>query len=302
MKRPLNRVDTVVCLPQNKKHRAQQPTGKLESKSAFSHNILLKHPNLQECNHPVTFKIDEPKLMKQIEPTAKSILSNPTSRIIPPRTKMALCQLKTVPSSLRPVPQMLQENIQRQKTCRTSSSPNAVETSKVAKASMSPAELVRQLLAKNSNLSCEDSKHDSFFTKPTEEELVAYTQDVVCAVRRRDMAMLRTFLASGRRLHCSNRYGESLLHMACRRGYNDVAKFLLEDAGVPARIKDDFGRTPMHDACWAPQPNYDLIEILFGKDPGLALVADVRGHTPFDYVRKDHWSGWNEFLRGFLSC
>ncbi len=29
----------------------------------------------------------------------------------------------------------------------------------------------------------------------------------------------------------------------------------------------------------------------------LLLAEDMRGHTPFDYARKEHWDAWVNFLK-----
>mmetsp|Transcript_10996 Transcript_10996/g.20962 ORF Transcript_10996/g.20962 Transcript_10996/m.20962 type:complete len:265 (-) Transcript_10996:26-820(-) len=135
------------------------------------------------------------------------------------------------------------------------------------------------------------------FTKPTQEELLAYNTEVVQAVRSRDMEKLKQVRSKGQSLQCCNRFGESLIHMACRRGYGDVVSFLVEEANVSIHIQDDFGRTPMHDACWASVPNFEVMDILIRKEAGLLLVSDIRGHTPFDYARREHWGKWVSFLK-----
>mmetsp|Transcript_14112 Transcript_14112/g.22044 ORF Transcript_14112/g.22044 Transcript_14112/m.22044 type:complete len:243 (+) Transcript_14112:104-832(+) len=141
---------------------------------------------------------------------------------------------------------------------------------------------------------------EGFFFEPTVEETKSYRQDVIDAVRSQDIETLRKFLTEGRPLKCSNRFGESLLHMACRRGFLDVVKFFIEEANVPVRVKDDYGRTPLHDACWTTVPNFELMELLVKECPDLLFLADVRGYTPLTYARRDHWAQWNEFLQANL--
>jgi hypothetical protein len=84
--------------------------------------------------------------------------------------------------------------------------------------------------------------------------------------------------------------------MACRRGYTDVVRFLIKEADVTLRVKDDFGRTPLHDTLWSPTPNFDLMALIMEHDPDLLLIEDIRGHPPFAYARKSHWKEWNDFL------
>jgi Ankyrin repeats (3 copies) len=136
-----------------------------------------------------------------------------------------------------------------------------------------------------------------FFSDFTDAEMDAYDQDVLTAIRSRNIDQLRTFHESGRPLKCSNQFGESLLHLACRRGFVDVARFLILEAGVPVQVKDDYGRTPLHDACWTCDPNFELVELILSQSSDLLFLSDRRGHCPLSYTRKEHWSAWTEFLK-----
>lgn len=142
----------------------------------------------------------------------------------------------------------------------------------------------------------ESSRLKDFFLEVTDEHIAAYDQVVVKAVKDRNIAALREMHQNGRTLQCSNRFGESLIHMACRRGLTDIVRFFVKEAEVSLRVKDDFGRTPLHDACWSSTPNFPLLELLIEHDPDLLLVNDVRGHSPFSYARRNHWNEWTQFL------
>jgi len=61
-------------------------------------------------------------------------------------------------------------------------------------------------------------------------------------------------------------------------------------------VRDDFGRTPLHDACWTSLPRFELVRYILQKEPGLLHVKDVRGHVPLNYVRKEHWDVWCDFF------
>jgi hypothetical protein len=137
---------------------------------------------------------------------------------------------------------------------------------------------------------------EGFFSDFTEEEMSTYNHDVLSAIRSQDIDKLREFHQSGRPLKCSNAFGESLLHMACRRGFVDVATFLIKEAGVTVRVRDDFGRTPMHDACWTVEPNFELLELVMTACPDLLFMSDRRGNTPLEYARRQHWGAYNNFL------
>ena len=135
------------------------------------------------------------------------------------------------------------------------------------------------------------------FLKPTPEAVDAYDLSVVHAVRAGDVAVLRTMLHQGVSFDASNRFGESIIHMACRRGDARVVRFLIDEAHVQLEVRDDFGRTPLHDALWTPKPNFDVFDALLRVAPShLLLAEDIRGHTPFHYARKEHLDAWVKFL------
>lgn len=102
---------------------------------------------------------------------------------------------------------------------------------------------------------------------------------------------------------CSNRFGESLMHLACRRGRTEMVRFLVEElpgvSGSPSQmlaIKDDCHKTPLHDACWTPSPNFELVDLILDHAPEQVLMQDIRGNTPFDYARKEDYGLWLRFL------
>ena len=140
------------------------------------------------------------------------------------------------------------------------------------------------------------SEMKDFFLQFTEEHIAAYDQEVVSAIRSHNIPLLRELHRNGKSLQCANRYGESLVHMACRRGHTEVVRFLIKEANVTLRVKDDYGRTPLHDACWNAEPNFELMDLLMEHEADLLLVEDSRGHFPFSYARRNHWKPWSEFL------
>ena len=123
---------------------------------------------------------------------------------------------------------------------------------------------------------------------------------------------------------CCNKFGESLMHLACRRGRTDMVQFLIEElnattnndtttnednnngtslaATTRARarqvlsIRDDYNKTPFHDACWTTTPNFELIDLLLKYVPEQLLMKDVRNKTPFDYVQQRDYAAWLRFI------
>lgn len=170
-------------------------------------------------------------------------------------------------------------------------------TSTRVKNDVSPVFLLRALLKEQSTQSPNKTCLGSFFSKPDEKDITSYDLGLVNAIRAKDIDTLRALHKEGKSMNACNRFGESLLHMCCRRGDVELVKFLVEEIGVRTNIKDDYGRTPMHDACWTSTPNFEIMEILIKySHTDLLLAADVRGHTPFDYARKEHWGAWVQFF------
>lgn len=135
-----------------------------------------------------------------------------------------------------------------------------------------------------------------YFLVATEEQMASYTTEILFAVQDQDIEALRNLQEMGHSFQCCNRFGESVIHMVCRRGLTRVVEFLLNETNVSIRIKDDYGRTPLHDAFWNKNMNTDIVEMLLKREPELLFITDKRGFTPFSYARMEHWRGWRQFL------
>eukprot|EP00980_Cylindrotheca_fusiformis_P016773 scaffold5048_cov121-Cylindrotheca_fusiformis.AAC.24 len=162
---------------------------------------------------------------------------------------------------------------------------------KKATKQQSPAFRVKSFVRPDQSVSIE-------FRKPTEKDISSYDLDVVKLIRAKDIDGLREMvLQGGRSMNACNQFGESLVHMVCRRGDAETLRFMINEARVSLSIKDDFGRNPFHDACWTPSPNFEIMSILLEHaDTSLLLCEDVRGNTPFDYARREHYGKWIEYL------
>ena len=138
---------------------------------------------------------------------------------------------------------------------------------------------------------------DNFFFSPTDASIAGYETNLIAAVRANDIATMRNdYLRQNKTLDCCNRFGESILHTACRRGATDMVRFLVEEAGVNVRVRDDYGRTALHDAFWTREPETALVTILLRACPDLLYLTDKRGFTPLAYVRKNHHAVWCTYL------
>jgi ankyrin repeat protein len=116
-----------------------------------------------------------------------------------------------------------------------------------------------------------------------------------------DLDMMKEHERTGGTLQCCNKFHESILHTICRRGHVHLLKHILEKkeegtTKVSIRLRDDYGRTPLHDAAWTDKPNFELVTLLLQACPDLLLIADQRGFTPMAYVGRQRWEEWCVFL------
>jgi len=139
-------------------------------------------------------------------------------------------------------------------------------------------------------------EEQSFFLEMTDDNMDAYTMAKTVAVKSDNVQALTDMHNNGELLQCCNQFGESILHSACRHGSLKSLQFLVETAKVSLNVMDDYGRNPLHDACWTSTPQWDIINILLENCPDLFLAADKRGFTPLQYARKEHWNDWKTFL------
>jgi hypothetical protein len=142
------------------------------------------------------------------------------------------------------------------------------------------------------------SSSSSFFVKMTQANIDAYTMDKITAVRQDNVMALSTMHQQGGQiLQCCNRYGESIIHAACRRGATQCLQYLVSAVcGVSLRVMDDYHRNPFHDACWTVEPDFQLVQILLDHCPDLLLLQDKRGCSPLQYVRRENWAQWCHYL------
>lgn len=136
-----------------------------------------------------------------------------------------------------------------------------------------------------------------FFEPISPASIAAYDMTVLQAVRTQDIEALQALHESGRNLQCGNRFGETVVHTAARRGALSVLQFLVQQAGVSVKVCCDNGRTALHDACWSTEPNFDVIALLLDACPDLLYMTDKRGFTPLAYIRSTTCEEWCQFLQ-----
>ncbi|CAB9498097.1 ANK [Seminavis robusta] len=134
----------------------------------------------------------------------------------------------------------------------------------------------------------------NFFLPIQPQHIEAFQQDIVTAVRGKDVPALMALQKQGRMLQCCNKFGESIVHMACRQSSVEVVEFLMSQVDI--RVCCDSGRTPLHDACWTQSPDFDIVSLLLAECPDLLRVKDKRGFSPLAYVPHGQWRRWGNFL------
>jgi len=168
---------------------------------------------------------------------------------------------------------------------------------RVGNSMIAPIDVAFRLFQENGfNIKDADLLQQLPFTKPTPEMINEYQPEKIGVVRKMDLEGVRALHSKGESFDACNRFGESLIHMACRRGCKDMVEFLVREVKVSLFIRDDYGRTCLHDAFWTAEPNYDLVTLLISEVPEFLGVRDVRGHTPLDYVRKGDYPSWCNYL------
>jgi Ankyrin repeats (3 copies) len=140
------------------------------------------------------------------------------------------------------------------------------------------------------------SEIQDYFLKVQPKHIEAFQQETISAVRGKSVDTLRAMFQQGKMLQCCNKFGESIVHMACRQSSAQVLEFLIREAGVTVRVCCDSGRTPLHDACWTSSPDFDIIALLLTECPDFLRVKDKRGFSPLAYVPHAQWNRWGQFL------
>ena len=137
------------------------------------------------------------------------------------------------------------------------------------------------------------SLEGGYFCSPTPLQKASFGVKVLQAVRNSDGDLLKRMLKCGLSPNACSAFGESVVHMVCRRGDYKLLK-ILADAGCSFQVTDDFGRTPLHEACWTT--SFDCVELILNTDERLLNIVDCRGSPPLSYIRREHWKQWIEFL------
>lgn len=174
--------------------------------------------------------------------------------------------------------------------------------SKLSKKPSNPDEFVQTLLLLKGRTvqfqSAASLSAKGFFPKVTDEFSRGYTMELVTAVRNDDVAALRRIHEENPTMPtlCGSKFGDSIIHLACRRSCVKVLEYLLCEMNLSPQLVCDYGRTPLHDALWNTKLNVRILTLLMNKCPELLFVTDNRGSTPLSYTPRDQWTNVCRFL------
>ena len=96
-----------------------------------------------------------------------------------------------------------------------------------------------------------------YHNKTTRTQRLSYHAHIVDMVKDGKVNTVRKLLTTGLSTNPANVHGEGLINLVCRLGKSDILKVMI-DAGCDIQVSDDYGRTPLHDACCAPQTSCTL--------------------------------------------
>jgi len=146
------------------------------------------------------------------------------------------------------------------------------------------------------------SLETAYFQSPTPFQTASHGRDVMFAVRSNNTPNLRQLMPYLSWNPCTSK-GESIWHMVCRQGSLEQLQVLLEhyeqqhgEGTCLFPAVDHYGRTVLHNACWAPEPALDVVQCLLDRNPALLFLRDSRGALPLSYIHCQHWPLWIDFL------
>jgi len=184
----------------------------------------------------------------------------------------------------------------RRRSSTSNSSSSLTNTTTTSLPSLSPKDYLDAMLySRGYSTQCYSTLDTAYFNQPTPLQRASYDLHLLELVRQGQVEAVRDLIEAGVSPNACNAHGESLLHMVCRRGNAPLLRLLL-DLGGSLHISDDYGRTPLHDACWTARPNFEIVKALLQVDRHLLHLMDCRGAVPLSYVRKEHWAAWLEFF------
>jgi Ankyrin repeats (3 copies) len=155
-----------------------------------------------------------------------------------------------------------------------------------------------------------------YYYKPSAFQKASYDLYLVRLVQQNRQTEIRQIFECGISPNPCNNSGESLLHTICHSGNASILQVMLDAQSDPT-VVDEYGRTPLHHACQSTKKNiFPVIELLLRSgggyqqrmddsscmnrmmvpDPTLFYLTDCRGSLPLQYVARNQWGIWIQWL------
>eukprot|EP00957_Ditylum_brightwellii_P122201 9318493-Ditylum_brightwellii.AAC.1 len=131
--------------------------------------------------------------------------------------------------------------------------------------------------------------------QPTPLQIASFGTKLLGAIKSSDVVLVSKFLKCGFSRNPCNKFGDSVLNMVCKHGNHDILSCFLEH-GSSVRVADGFGRTPLHHSAWSANPCFKSVSMILDRSVELLRIKDGNGKTPLEYVAKDNWAAWINFL------
>jgi len=104
----------------------------------------------------------------------------------------------------------------------------------------------------------------------------SFQLSLIEAVKENHIITVKALLAAGADVNATDKFAETLLHMAAVRGHKEMSSMLIaEGANVDAR--DERGLTPLHAAAWGGHK--EILVLLINKGADIS-VRSAEGLTP----------------------
>jgi hypothetical protein len=140
------------------------------------------------------------------------------------------------------------------------------------------------------------SKTAGYSKKATPLQLASFGSEVVKACNTDNAEVLSLLLDCGLSPNPTNKFGDTLLHLVCKRANERVLQCLIQH-GCDLQVADSFGRTPLHHVAWSGTFSSKNAKTLLDADVCQILVEDQHHKCPLEYVRTEDWPKWIDFLR-----